>query len=87
VGGVSKADGRKHTKHASYYGSLPPRIEKRKDRNVVRSSHGKFTREALRKHQEKVEGSRKPKIRVKVRKIECPLDRWIKYIPANVEFG
>jgi len=39
TGQMSKADGRRSTRHASYYDSLPPRIAKRKDRNVRRSVH------------------------------------------------
>lgn len=38
----SKQNGRRNQKHMMYYSSLPPKVAKRKDRNVFKSSHGKF---------------------------------------------
>lgn len=55
-GQMSKADGRRSGRHAAYYDGLFPRVQKRKDRNVARSSHGKFKNRAelMAYHAEKV---------------------------------
>lgn len=38
----NKRNAKRHSVHAAWYASLPPKVKKRKDRNVLRSSHGKF---------------------------------------------
>lgn len=40
--GCSKQNGRRSRLHENYYQSLPPRVAKRKDRHVAKSSHGKY---------------------------------------------
>lgn len=47
-----KGNGVRSSKHKAYYASLPPKIAKKKDRHVLKSSHGKFKTVAeLVKHQ------------------------------------
>jgi hypothetical protein len=41
-GKMSKADGRRSGSHEGYYTNLKPKIAKKKDRRVMKSSHGKF---------------------------------------------
>lgn len=65
----SRADGRRSTKHAAWYAGLASAVKRRKDGNVRRSSHGKFTDVAiLTVHQNKVSGKpvyrREPKFSI-----------------------
>jgi hypothetical protein len=51
-GQMGKHDGRRHSKHALWYDNHFDKLKKCKDRNVKRSSHGKFATVAeLVKHQ------------------------------------
>src|SRR4051812_22721362 len=55
-----KKNGARSTKHASWYQSLIPKVAKRKDKNVRKSSHGKFKNVAdLVSHQERVSPRKK----------------------------
>jgi hypothetical protein len=55
TGKVSKADGRRHTKHAAWYDAHFDKLKRRRDAKVRKSSHGKFAKVAdLVAYQEKV---------------------------------
>lgn len=41
--GCSKQNGSRNRAHAAYYSSLPPKIAAKKDRHVLKSSHGKYS--------------------------------------------
>ena len=83
MGGVSKADGRRHSRHAAKYTRQAARVLKRKTANVARASHGKFTREALMEHQAGIEGKRKAKPVVHKRKPEIGDREWLSTVPLQ----
>jgi len=81
MGGMSKADGRRHSRHAAKYTRQATRVLKHKERNVIRSSHGKFTCDSLMDHQRKIEAGYKSRTVAKVRPHEAKAEDWLKVVP------